>query len=470
MPPAWMMRLLIRVAPSLRRSEKALKRTLRERPWIAGTERWYQVDRPAAISRNTALTRVNPAELDNSALANHVAECFEEFLRSARQHMQLHAHDALPPALFGVWMVERGFTPAEALELFAGASPASTGESDELAALRAAVAGRPATTIEELRGLGPNVSDALDAFIERHGWRLVDGYDIDSPSLVEIPSLLLARALSPAPRDRSAEQAQRVAAARERLAASDRSEFDRMLSQGRAAYGLRDENGGILVAWVCGLLRRAMLEAGVRHVRRGEFDTPALALEAEPRALAASLRGESTLSADALRKHAAARRALRASDAPRSFGPPEAPPPSNMPGALGLAMRAFSIFGLQHGQSAHPLHGTGIGSEPYEGRARLLTGAGEGFDLFEPGDVLVAPMTSPSCNVVLAMAGGLVTEEGDTMSHAAIMARELGLPAVIGAREATRQIRDGDRVLVDPAAGRVTVLEPAPSLATVDGR
>jgi phosphohistidine swiveling domain-containing protein len=103
----------------------------------------------------------------------------------------------------------------------------------------------------------------------------------------------------------------------------------------------------------------------------------------------------------------------------------------------------------------------GIGNEPYEGQARLLVGAGEGFESFEPGDVLIAPMTSPTYNVVLALAGALVTEEGDAMSHAAIMARELGIPAVIGAPEVTRRISDGDRVLVDPLAGRITLLAEA---------
>ena len=124
-------------------------------------------------------------------------------------------------------------------------------------------------------------------------------------------------------------------------------------------------------------------------------------------------------------------------------------------------MRAIAVLGLGQTPSTEALRGMGIGSKPYEGRARLVIGAGDGLDTFEAGDVLVAPMTSPSYNVLLAMAGAVVTEEGDALSHAAIMARELALPAVIGAPGATAEIHDGDHVRVDPASGTVRVLKRA---------
>jgi rifampicin phosphotransferase len=105
-----------------------------------------------------------------------------------------------------------------------------------------------------------------------------------------------------------------------------------------------------------------------------------------------------------------------------------------------------------------------VGSEPYQGTARFVTGSGQGLADFEPGEVLVATMTSPSYNVVLSLAGAVVTETGDAMSHAAIMARELRFPAVIGVqRSAVAAIRDGDLVTVDPRAGSVTVHPPAAS-------
>jgi pyruvate,water dikinase len=69
---------------------------------------------------------------------------------------------------------------------------------------------------------------------------------------------------------------------------------------------------------------------------------------------------------------------------------------------------------------------------------------------------VVAPYTAPTYNAVLGMAGAIVTEQGGLLCHAAVIARELGLPAVIGAQGAM-DIPDGAPVEVDPSAGRVRV-------------
>jgi pyruvate,water dikinase len=76
----------------------------------------------------------------------------------------------------------------------------------------------------------------------------------------------------------------------------------------------------------------------------------------------------------------------------------------------------------------------------------------------EPGDVLVVRFTTPAYNTVLAIAGAVVTTEGALLSHAAVMARELGIPAVIGAPGALDEIPDGSDVEVDPVSGTVRVL------------
>jgi pyruvate,water dikinase len=75
----------------------------------------------------------------------------------------------------------------------------------------------------------------------------------------------------------------------------------------------------------------------------------------------------------------------------------------------------------------------------------------------EPGDVLVVPFTTPAYNAVLALAGAIVTAEGGALSHAAVLARELGIPGVVGAAAALRAIPDGATVVVDPRAGTVEV-------------
>jgi pyruvate,water dikinase len=76
----------------------------------------------------------------------------------------------------------------------------------------------------------------------------------------------------------------------------------------------------------------------------------------------------------------------------------------------------------------------------------------------EPGDILVAHTTDPSWASVMFMAGALVVDIGGQMSHAAVVARELGVPCVMNTRVGTRALRTGDRVRVDGAAGTVDVL------------
>jgi pyruvate,water dikinase len=92
----------------------------------------------------------------------------------------------------------------------------------------------------------------------------------------------------------------------------------------------------------------------------------------------------------------------------------------------------------------------------YEGWARVVREAGD-FRKLQKGDVLVAPTTSPAYNVILPMIGAVVTDRGGALSHSAIVAREFGIPAVVGTDQATCRIPDGARILVDGDRGFVAV-------------
>ena len=88
------------------------------------------------------------------------------------------------------------------------------------------------------------------------------------------------------------------------------------------------------------------------------------------------------------------------------------------------------------------------------GRVRVLTAPEQGRDLVG-GEILVAPMTSPDWVPAIRRAAGLVTDSGGMTCHAAIVTRELGIPGVVGARQATTVLRDGELVTVDGATGEV---------------
>lgn len=90
--------------------------------------------------------------------------------------------------------------------------------------------------------------------------------------------------------------------------------------------------------------------------------------------------------------------------------------------------------------------------------ARVLEGA-QDFGSFRAGEILVAPITTPAWTSLFVRAAGVVTDVGGPLSHSSIVAREYGIPAVLGTAVATRRIRTGQRIVVDGDAGTVTLLD-----------
>jgi pyruvate,water dikinase len=98
----------------------------------------------------------------------------------------------------------------------------------------------------------------------------------------------------------------------------------------------------------------------------------------------------------------------------------------------------------------------GVAASPGKatGLARVLHGP-EDFGQMKPGDVLVAPITTPAWTPLFAMASAIVTDVGGPLSHGSIVAREYGIPAVLGTGVATRRIQSGQTITVDGGAGTV---------------
>ena len=94
-----------------------------------------------------------------------------------------------------------------------------------------------------------------------------------------------------------------------------------------------------------------------------------------------------------------------------------------------------------------------------EGRVRIIASADAG-DQLQPGEVLVTTVTNVGWTPLFPRAAAVVTDVGAPLSHAAIVARELGIPAVVGCGNATMRLHTGDRVRVDGGQGRVEVLQP----------
>jgi pyruvate,water dikinase len=102
------------------------------------------------------------------------------------------------------------------------------------------------------------------------------------------------------------------------------------------------------------------------------------------------------------------------------------------------------------------LVGLPVSAGTIEGRARVVLDMAD-TDL-EAGDILVTVYTDPSWTPVFLAIAGLVTEVGGLMTHGAVIAREYGLPAVVGVEQATRLIRDGQQIRVNGTDGYVEIL------------
>jgi len=133
-------------------------------------------------------------------------------------------------------------------------------------------------------------------------------------------------------------------------------------------------------------------------------------------------------------------------------------PPAELPQkgrVLGIKTDAFlPTSGEAH--TERTLSGIGCSPGRVTGTARILHGP-EDFDQMEADDILVADITTPAWTPLFAIASGIVTNVGGPLSHGSIVAREYGIPAVLGTGVATKRIGSGTEVTVDGDAGTVTL-------------
>jgi pyruvate,water dikinase len=256
-----------------------------------------------------------------------------------------------------------------------------------------------------------------------------------------------------------------IAEARAKVPAEHRGQFDELLGEARLMYRLRDERGVYSDIWAAGLMRRAVLAAGRRLAESGRIHDPEHLVDAGLDEMRALLSGAGGPSPDELAERYRWRTSHTWRDAPETLGgpPPPPPDPSRLPPAAARIARAMGIamgalFGSSEAEHEEDLlRGLAASAGVYEGPARLVGGPDD-FDRIVQGDVLVTQSTTEAFNILLPLLGAIVTDAGGLLSHSAIVAREYGIPGVVGTREATQRIVDGARVRVDGAAGEVTVL------------
>ncbi len=423
---------------------------------------------------------MDPGGLSDEALAAHLTRCRDHHAEMLYQHMRFTAAAIVPTGDFlahvGDWT---GLPPAELLGLMRGTSPVSAGASAELGQLIAAIRQDPRAQklleseedpgrmLEALRSLDRGTGAAVSAYLDLVGYRLLDGFDISNPCALELPDAL-RRAIRAAVAETDAgasDVLSRIADVRGKVPEKHRAGFDELLEEARLTYPIRDERGVFSDIWASGLMRRAALAGGRRLAGKGRIHDAAHLVDASLEEMRLLLSGADGPSADELAKRAEYRASHSSKEAPAVLGPPPPPPPdpSGLPAAAARMMRATGIalnalFGSSEApHEKHMLRGLAASRGVYEGPARRVSHPAE-FDRIKRGDVLVTESTTEAFNILLPLLGAIVTDSGGLLSHSAIVAREYGIPGVVGTREATERIADGARVRVDGDAGEVTVL------------
>ncbi|WP_182357197.1 rifamycin-inactivating phosphotransferase [Tomitella gaofuii] len=302
---------------------------------------------------------------------------------------------------------------------------------------------------------GAEARDALAGFLERFGMRCAGEIDITTPRWVEDPAVLAPMILANVRRFAPGEAARRSAQmlrevtekqdeVLDRLRAlpdgEDKAERTRrMISRVRTFSRYREYLKYAMVRRYF-IYKRALLEEADRLVREDVLEAAEDIFFLHYGELRALVRTRAPMTELIARRRAES----------RSFQRLTTPRVLTSDGEIvtGAATRA----GVPDGA----LTGVPVSAGIIEGRARVVLSIADA-DL-SAGDILVTAYTDPSWTPVFVGIAGLVTEVGGVMTHGAVIAREYGLPAVVGVDGATRRIHDGDRIRVHGAGGYVEIL------------
>lgn len=474
-PPKFIFKVLTKLHPEMRKRVRRIAEVWENKLWREDVKRWDEEWKPAIAKENSALQRVDVRSLSDEELIKHVEATFDAVRRGVTRHHSLNATAMLPVGDFLAHVKEwTGLSPAEVLPLFRGSSKVSRGAADEIDALASLISADDlngsdaAAVVDALLARPGAAGEAARKYVDAVGVRVASGYDVADVTFGEMPELLVEniRAAVAGKAATSADDVtKREAALREKVPAQHRALFDELLAEARLTYRIRDERTYLNDMWSAGLARRAMLEAGRRLAAKGKLHDAAHAVELELHELVSMLRGGNDRTADQAAADAQYRTTRTVADAPPFLGgTPSGPPPADwFPPAAARAERAIGIvmgemFAAREKQkAASTVNGFAASPGRITGIARLVL---EPLDMgrVRKGDVLIARATAPSYNALLPLLSGIVTDRGGTLSHAAVVAREYGIPAVVGTGNATELIRDGMRVHVDGAAGTVEVL------------
>ncbi len=458
-PPAILLKALTRLPPSARRRIKAAAAAIENDVALAEIERWEQL-RASWIERNLEFQDVDLGACSDAELADQVRFTAAHFSDGTTLHFALLSQ-VIPIGEYLLGTGEWGIDPKAAGKAAFHGVPTSAEGRQRLVAIADALGEAVVHDLDQVRLHSERAAAALDDYLRHHGsWVLSD--DIVRETLVELPDVVLQtiERHRGGVHDEQPEIDAAIATSRETVPGSDRASFDALLARAQRAHAALDDNSGLLASWPGGLVRRAQVEAARRLVERGVLADRDDIFVLRPAEIADLLTGTGGPGPDEISRRVVIRQAQASVAPPAHLGSPASPPPdaSLFPAPVGQHVRHFGAYlAAKFGDASAPV--IGVGDAPVTARAVVATTPSDALERVGPGDVLVTTFTTPAFNVIMPILGGIVTTSGGPNCHTAVVARELGIPAVIGVADAFDRIPDGAMITVDPVAATVTVGE-----------
>ena len=480
-PPWWLLGIVARVLPSLRRRLKAAERAVAEGKFATVPARWEAEFRPELREQIARFARVSYGEMREPELWTHWDAVEGLGVRALTIHFELFMTYTV--GMHELVVVSRellGYESHQVMPLLQGLSVASSAPTRGLAAIAKVARNRAETRaviehggpefFQRLRNADPELGAQMDRYLERWGLRTID-YDAGTPTLAEEPGLvasLVEDLMEETPATRSLEESRRAAVAAARAALktpSDVARFDSALAYAEQVYPQREDNVLYTVNLIAGVMRGFALEVGRRLTQQGRLvraqEAVLLTVEQLRRALADCTEDAAAIAARVRSELAW----VRANPGPLSYGPA----PGNMPDLRGLPPAARRINGAILWAMEEELAPTGSGSEAgiqglpsspgvATGTVRVILSSKD-IHRVRTGDVVVCPTTTPAWTIIFQRASAIVADGGSALCHAAIVAREHGIPAVVATGNGTKRLHDGQRVLVDGNRGTVSLVD-----------
>jgi phosphohistidine swiveling domain-containing protein len=442
---------------------------------------WDEIWKPEVISTNVPLKTADWSALSDKELVAKL----DELTDMMRHQWWIHGHINMVLLSSSAFCdlydkVMEPEEPTEAYRMLQGYRTTSVDAAKGLWALSRKVLASPAlkelfeskqgdellAALEESDD-GRDFRRQLDEFLFDYGWRHDAVYDLADVPWHENPAIPLAsiRSMMELPESEDPElQYQANVAAREELFAKLRekladdpdtmAKLDELYEAAKYSFPLTEDHAFYIDQLFIAVFRRFILAVGDRLVANGVIEQRDDAFFLYRDELVDALESGGDKRTIIAERRASFDRSSAVTP-PTELGTPPPPPETPDPFMDALVFRLLGMVPPEENTDPNALKAVAGSPGVYTGKARVCRSLAQAADDLEEGEVMVVEMTLPPWVPLFSMAGAIVSDVGGVLSHAAIVARECGLPAVVGTNIGTTVIKTGQMITVDGTKGVV---------------